>query len=141
MKHFAFIDGQNLNLGIQSCGWKLDFRKFRVYLRDKWTIEKAYLFIGYMPGNESLYQALQEYGYILVFKPTLTGKDAAIKGNCDAELVLHCMIQKDNFSKAIIVSGDGDFYCLIEYLEQHKKLLLIGVPNEKKYSALLRRYR
>ena len=27
---YAFIDCQNLNLGIQSHGWKLDFRKFSI---------------------------------------------------------------------------------------------------------------
>lgn len=138
---YAFIDSQNLKRGIQDCGWELDFRKFRIYLRDKWKVEKAYLFIGYMPANASLYQALQGYGYILIFKPTLQGQNGITKGNCDAELVLHCMIQKENFSKAVIVSGDGDFHCLIEYLEKEGKLLAVGIPKESKYSALLRRYK
>jgi uncharacterized LabA/DUF88 family protein len=62
-----------------------------------------------------------------------------IKGNVDAELVLHTMIEYRNFSKAVIVSGDGDFYCLIEYLVDNNKLEKIIVPN-KKYSSLLRKY-
>ncbi|KKP92579.1 MAG: hypothetical protein UR98_C0023G0008 [Parcubacteria group bacterium GW2011_GWA1_36_12] len=43
---YAFIDSQNLNLGIKSQGWKLDWRKFRQYLRNKYSVVKAYLFIG-----------------------------------------------------------------------------------------------
>jgi len=33
--NYAFIDSNNLNLGIQSLGWKLDFRRFRRYLKEK----------------------------------------------------------------------------------------------------------
>jgi len=139
---YAFIDSQNLNLGIKSCGWKLSFSKFRLYLKNKYNVKKAFLFIGYVSGNESLYTSLQRSGYILVFKPTLEIKKnnkTFVKGNVDAELVLHTMVELDNFDKAIIVSGDGDFHCLIEYLEQKKKLLRILVPT-KKYSGLLRKF-
>lgn len=139
---YAFIDSQNMNLGVISSGWKLDFQKFRIYLKDKYNVIKAYLFIGHIYGNENLYTELQENGFIIVFKPTLEhkkGKKVIIKGNVDAELVLHTMIQWNNFDKAIIVSGDGDFYCLIEHLYKNNKLDKILVPN-KKYSSLLRKF-
>ena len=142
MKIYAFIDSQNLNLGVQSQGWKLDWRKFRQYLRNKYKVTKAYLFIGHVAGNESLYAFLQESGFILVFKPTLDHrvKDKIIvKGNVDAELVLHAMIQYKSYTQAIIVTGDGDFHCLIEYLEEKKKLLKILVPTNR-YSSLLRKF-
>ena len=139
---YAFIDSQNLNLGVLSQGWKLDFARFRVYLKEKYQVEKAFLFIGYVPYNQQLYTFLQKAGYILIFKPVLEisrGKKVKIKGNVDAELVLHAMIEYENYDKAIIVSGDGDFHCLIEYLESNHKLAKIIVPN-KKYSSLLRKY-
>ena len=72
--NYAFIDGQNLNLGVQSQNWKLDFEKFRVLLKEKYEVEKAFLFIGYMPGNQSLYSSLKKDGYHLVFKPILETK-------------------------------------------------------------------
>lgn len=138
MKIYAFIDSQNLNLAIRSAGWQLDFKKFRIYLKDKYKVQKTYLFIGYSAGNERLYTMLQQAGYILIFKPTLQNKGGEIiKGNCDAELVLHCMIEYNNFDKAIIVSGDGDFYCLVEYLAKNNKLLKIGIPTRHAYSSLL----
>ena len=115
--NFAFIDSQNLHLGIKSHGWKLDFARFLVYLRHRFSVKKAFLFIGYMPGNEGLYTKLQQAGYVVVFKPTLVLDDGSVKGNVDAELVLHTMIEYENYDKAVIVSGDGDFHCLVEYLE------------------------
>jgi len=142
--NFAFIDSQNLYKGIKDCGWKLDFRRFRVYLRDKYEVTKAFLFIGYIAGNETLYTSLQQYGYLLIFKPTLEYKKDGkryTKGNVDADLVLHAMLEFSNYYKAIIVSGDGDFHCLIEYLAKQNKLGKILIPNRKRYSALLRKFR
>ena len=139
---YAFIDSQNLNLGVKDQGWTLDFAKFRILLKEKYHVEKAYLFIGQVVGNELLYASLQESGYILIFKPTLErkeGRKMAVKGNVDAELVLHAMIQYKNYDKAIIVSGDGDFHCLVEYLEEKNKLYKIIAPN-RKYSSLLRKF-
>ncbi|MBI2437161.1 MAG: hypothetical protein HYV41_05515 [Candidatus Magasanikbacteria bacterium] len=99
---YAFVDSQNLNLGILGCGWKLDFGKFRLYLRNKYNVKKAFLFIGYIPGNTPLYQRLQNQGYILIFKNVLAikkGDGVTYKGNVDAELVLHSMIQYINYNK------------------------------------------
>lgn len=140
--NYAFIDSQNLNLGVRSQGWILDFARFRIFLKDKYGVEKAFLCIGYVTGNQNLYTFLQKCGYICVFKPTLEtkrGRVIKIKGNVDAELVLHTMIELPNYQKAVIVSGDGDFHCLIEYLIGKHKLLKIIVPNTR-YSSLLRKF-
>jgi uncharacterized LabA/DUF88 family protein len=137
---YAFIDSQNLNLSIQALGWHLDFARFRTYLRDKYNVDKAYIFIGFIDDNNELYDSLREAGYILVFKQTLTYKDGTTKGNVDAELVLHAMIHLNTYDKALIVTGDGDFYCLIEYLIQKQKLSKVIVPNQHRYSALLKRF-
>ncbi len=136
--NYAFIDSQNLNLSIRGLGWFLDFKRFRVYLQDKYATSKAFLFIGYVEGNNNLYKSLQEAGFICIFKPTLKYQDGTTKGNCDAELVLQAMIEYENYEKAIIVTGDGDFYCLVKYLIEQKKLQAIIVPDRFKFSALLK---
>lgn len=145
--NFAFIDSQNLNLGISKdiykdgvlvhYGWKLDFNKFRIYLREKYSVTKAFLCIGQVAGNESLYTELQQYDYVCVFKPTLFLPNGTVKGNVDAELVLQSMIEYNNYDKAVIVSGDGDFYCLAKYLLEKDKLKIILAPNKFNYSSLL----
>ena len=144
----AFIDSNNLYLGISKdildgqgkkvySGWKLDYRKFRIYLKDKYRVQKAFLFIGFMPGNQAMYTKLQQDGYICIFKPILELKDGKVKGNVDAELVLYSMIEYKNYDQAVIVSGDGDFHCLVEYLLNQGKLKKVLVPNKFRYSSLL----
>jgi uncharacterized LabA/DUF88 family protein len=152
---YAFIDSQNLNLGIQRVGWKMDWRKFRQYLQDKHGVTHAYMFIGYMSDNESLYEYMHELGFLVVLKPTVDVSIAPtesndqnpankedrdrsmIKGNVDAELVLYAMKEMPNYEKAIIVSGDGDFFSLAEYLEEQGMLASIMTPNWQ-YSSLLK---
>ena len=136
--NYAFIDGQNLNLAIRGLGWRLDFKRFRTYLRDKYNVTVAYYFIGLVQENTELYRSLQEDGYTLVFKPTLETKEGVIKGNCDAELVLQAMIDYEKYEQAIIVTGDGDFTCLVNYLRDKQKLATVLVPNKDKYSRLER---
>lgn len=144
MKHkennFAFIDSQNLNLGVQSLGWSLDFKKFRVYLREKYQVGTAYLFIGYMPENQDLYASLQKVGYILIFKPVLPDKEGNVKGNVDADLVLQAMIEYAKYHQAVIVSSDGDFYSLVKYLYEHDKLRMVMSPYIKTCSSLLKKF-
>jgi len=137
--NYAFIDSQNLNLSIRDQGWVLDFGKFKQFLRDKYSVTHAFLFIGYIYENQDLYISLQKDGYILIFKPTLRLPDGRVKGNVDAELVLHAMIEYDNYDKALIVTGDGDFYCLVDYLVKKDKLLKLMVPNRNKFSSLFRK--
>lgn len=149
--NYAFIDSQNLNLGVQKIGWKMDWRKFRVWLEEKYGVTHAFMFIGYMAENESLYELMYDHGFLVVLKPTLevkakpedeAGKDGeeqkpVVKGNIDADLVLYAMKEFPNYDKAVIVSGDGDFFGLVEYLAQEGKLLKLLTPNQR-YSTLLK---
>ena len=139
--NFAFIDSQNLNLGIRNLGWPLDFKKFRIYLKEKYGVSIAYLFIGYIPENSDMYASLQKAGFILKFKPVLPNKDGSHKGNVDADLVLQAMIDcyENNFEKAVIVTSDGDFYSLVDYLREHDRLKTVISPYFKTCSMLLKK--
>lgn len=138
LTNFSFIDGQNLHLSIEGLGWSLDYRRFRRYLAEKYGVAKAFLFIGYVRKHARLYAFLEDSGYVCVFRPTLMWSDGTLKGNCDAELVLHAMIEIGNYDKAVIISGDGDFHCLVRYLITLGKLEKMLVPNKGKYSSLLK---
>ena len=139
--NFAFIDAQNVYLSIKRLGWEIDWYRFRIFLAERFGVAKAQIFIGLIPGNTGLYQYLQSAGFELVFKDTIELKDGDRKGNVDAELVLHsAAIEFKNYERAVIVSGDGDFACLVEFLQNHKKLEAVVVPDEYKYSALLKKY-
>jgi len=151
---YAFIDSQNLNLSIKKLGWKMDWRKFRKFLENRYGVSKAFMFIGYIPEQEKMYQQLHEAGYMVVLKPTYDmtkpyqeakpnddtkpDEDKHIKGNIDADLVLWAMKEINSYKKAVIVSGDGDFYSLVEYLEENNKLLKLLAPSGY-YSKLYNR--
>ena len=137
--NFGFIDGQNLHLGVKDLGWNLSYKRFRTYLKEKYSVSKAYLFIGYVPENQELYKSLQESGYILVFKPVLIPKDGKPKGNVDADLVLQAMIDYPDYDKAVIVTSDGDFYSLVEHLYAKDKLGIVLAPHKQKCSVLLKK--
>lgn len=141
----------------------MDWRKFRKFLTEKYGVTEAFMFIGHMPEHEDMYIQLHEAGYLIVLKPTFdmtrpqktetpkdkskeTGKDVdktddkkIIKGNVDAELVLWAVKEMKNYDKAVIVSGDGDFFSLVEYLEQQHKLHALLAPNAH-YSSLYNKF-
>lgn len=142
--NYAFIDGNNLYLGAKNQGIQLNYIKLRRYLRDKMNVSQAFLFIGFDPANTDFYRLLQKIGYILIYKPTIVYRNTdgtrTMKGNVDAELVLYSSaVEFENYDKAVIVSSDGDFACLVDFLDKKGKLKKIITPTEN-YSSLLKRF-
>ena len=140
--HHAFIDGANLHKGVKGLGWNLDYRRFRVWLAEKYSVTKAYIFIGLIPKHKDIYTSLQEAGYTLIFKEVVYDGDGLPKGNCDADLVLKVTqdIYENAFDKAVIVASDGDYAGLVKFLIEKNKLRIILSPAAvKKCSILLKR--
>ncbi len=138
--NFAFIDSQNVYKGTKTdLGWKIDWEKFRKYLQHKYRVTRAYLFIGFIPEHNDIYDTLQEAGFILKFKPVLPNGKDGVKGNVDADLVLQAMTDFNAYDKAVLVTSDGDFYSLARHLYDNKKLLAVLSPHRNKCSTLLRK--
>jgi uncharacterized LabA/DUF88 family protein len=116
----------------------LDYQKFRIYLAEKYSVQKAYIFIGFVALNQSLYDRLQEAGFILKFKPTIPDADGKIKGNIDADLVLRATLELHEYDKAVIITSDGDFYSLVQHLYENNKLKVVLSPDEENCSNLLK---
>ncbi len=156
-KVYAFIDAQNLHLGIKNDvinskgkllykGQKLDYARFRRHLREKYGVTQAYLFLGLVPDHNELYISLQKAGYTVVFKQVLwyynKDKKLVVKGNVDTDITLHAAAKLINeYDKAIFISGDGDFLSTYQYIDELGKLDYIFVPNRHRYSRLLNNYR
>ena len=140
--NFAYIDGANLYRGVASLEWRLDYRKFRVWLVEKYGVQRAYIFIGLISKYGDLYKYLQESGYTLVFKEVIYDSDGKPKGNCDADLVLQATrdAYEDKFDRAVLVSSDGDYASLVKFLKERDRLRVILSPHTKeKCSILLKR--
>jgi len=138
----AYIDGANLYKAIESLSWKLDYRKFRSWLRQKFGITDACIFIGLIPKHANLYTALQNNGYKLFFKEVIYDGDGRAKGNCDADLVLEAVrnFYEQKTVSVVLVSSDGDYAPLVKFwMEKRVKCLIISPAPTSKCSVLLKR--
>ncbi len=138
--NIAFIDGQNLHLGTKECGWSIDHAKFRVYLKEKYKITEAYYYLGFVSGDEQdLYDSLQKTGFILSFREHSAALKGHKKGNVDSDIVFGVMrklVDNEPFGKAFIISGDGDYKKLVDYLVKKGKFGKMLFPNRKFASSL-----
>lgn len=133
--NLAFIDGQNLYRGLD---WDIDFVKFRVYLRDKYHIEEAYYFVGYRGTEETLYKNLEDAGFIVIFNEKWDSFKSNKKGNIDVTLAFYAMkfFIEERYNQALIISWDGDFKILVDFLIEKQKFSKILAPNIKYCSSL-----
>lgn len=141
-KNIAFIDGQNLYMGTTKIDkpWNINFKKFRVYLKDKYHVEIAYYFLGYViEDKRDLYLKIQEAGFVLVFREHNALMIGKKKGNVDADIVFLIMkklYQKEDFNKVVLVSGDGDYKRLVDFLVEEKRFKKMLFPNSEFASSL-----
>lgn len=142
-RNIAFIDGQNLHLGTLEDGWKVDLARFRTYLRDKYHVFEAYYFLGYVSDEQdALYSNLQRSGFIVVFKEHHQSAVGKKKGNVDSDIIFEIMrtlIENKRAEKIVLVSGDGDYKKLVDYLIQKDRFEKILFPNRKFASSLYKK--
>ena len=143
--NYAFIDGQNFYKSVEAIERELeplevqlDLAEFRIYLAEKHAVKTAFYFIGYIPGYKVLYDRLTAQGYELVYKEVAIHDDG-VKGNVDVNLTMESLIRMPEYQKAILVASDGDYACLVEYLQRQGKLDDIIVCSRGGSSYLLRK--
>lgn len=142
MRNIVFIDWQNLHLWTtkNDPSWKVDFKKLRIYLKENYWVGKAYYFLWYVKDwLNDLYQNLQEAWFIVIFKKQLENMKSTKRGNIDVDLVFHTMKtlidDSEWFDKIIIISDDGDYKQLVDYLVKKERFLKILFPS--KYASSL----
>ena len=77
------------------------------------------------------YHKLSTFGYKLFLKPVklYEQEDGTTKrkANCDVDMAFHMMKEKDNFERAVVLSGDGDFLPVLKYLKSiGKEVIILG---------------
>jgi len=143
--NLAFIDGQNLHLGttLSDNSWRVNLNKFKVYLKDKYNITEAYYFLGYVQEvNQEIYSEIQKAGFILIFKQHNPAMIGTKKGNVDSEIIFQIMkklYKKEPFDQIVLVSGDGDYKILVDFLIEENKFKKILFPNKKFASSLYKK--
>lgn len=140
--NLAFVDGQNLYMGttLSDNSWKVNLFKFKIYLEKKYGVKEAYYFLGYVQEvNQEIYSEIQKAGFILVFKQHNSIMLGKKKGNVDTDIVFEIMkkvYKRKDFDKIILVSGDGDYKLLVDFLIEENKFKKILFPNRKYRSSL-----
>jgi uncharacterized LabA/DUF88 family protein len=140
--NYAFIDAQNLHLATTQADkpWTVDLKKFRVYLQEKYCVSKAYYFLGVFDETQKkMYEAIQRYGYILVFREHGIAMKGKKKGNVDVDIVFSVMkklYKYEYFENVIMVSGDGDYKRMIDFLIEEGRFETILLPNARYASSL-----
>lgn len=142
-RNLAFIDGQNLHMGtakLSGHSWRVDSVKLREYLRNKYKVDVAYYFLGCLDENfRKMYTELQESGFVLMFREHNSAMIGKKKGNVDADIIFEIMqklYRKEKFEKVVLVSGDGDYKKLVDFLIEENKFHKILFPNRKFRSSL-----
>lgn len=136
IRNIAFIDGQNLTQNMKNAEdpWKLDLKKFRIFLRDRFKCDKVYYFIGvYLKGNENLYRFLRRTGYEVIFREHDPRSRGIKKTNVDTDIVFSIMehaYRKKDCEKIVLVSNDGDYYKTVSCLIEDGKFRAIMFPSE-----------
>lgn len=142
-ENYCFIDGQNLYFGLKKLQWQLDYKRFRVFLKDKYKVVKAYYYFGFIDESyQDLYENLQEAGFIIKFRNHNRKMISNKKGNVDTEIIFETMKlimeleQKEKNSKIVLVSGDGDYFKLVDFLIQNNRFEKLIYPSIKNLSSL-----
>ena len=142
MSNQAFIDGQNLYMNTKANSWTVDLARFRVYLKERYDVEKAYYFLGAVDeDNQDLYEKIQTAGFILVFREHSQSMIGKKKGNVDTDIVFTVMSKiadKEQFDNVVLVSGDGDYYKMVKYLIEKERFAKLLAPNRHSTSSLYR---
>lgn len=132
IKTYAFVDASNIIYGARAEGWFIDQKKLFKYLKTKFGISKAFFYYGKDSKNikqEKFLKRLKEFGYTLRVKEIKRyGKKS--KANCDVDLTMDVLLNIGRYQQVIILSGDGDFLPLIQYvMKQKKEVVVIASPR------------
>ena len=102
-----------------------------------------YHFLGYVNERyQDLYTRLQAAGFILIFKQHHAAMMGRNKGNVDTDIVFNIMkslYRQEPFDRVVLVSGDGDYKMLVDFLIEEKRLEKILFPNSKRASSLYKK--
>jgi len=128
-KVFVFIDASNIIYGASELGWKVDFEKLIKYLKERFGARKVFYYAGLDPENKKqlkFCERLQEFGFILHLVPLKTFKGGIKKGDVDSRLTFDLMKLEKEYDEAIVMTGDGDYFWVLEYLLERKKIWLFS---------------
>lgn len=100
------------------------------------TSDAEIILLGRHLQTVKFFSKLEKFGYHLYLKPVKAYWDEREgfkkrKANCDVDMAFRLMLEKDNFDRIIVLSGDGDFLSVLKYLKEVGKEVLIFARGER----------
>jgi len=114
-----YVDIQNIYYGAKdNFKKKIDFKRLieSIIRGRKLVVANAYLVKADI-DNSGFVNFLKQVGYNIVSKDLKKRSDGSAKGNLDIEMTIDIMTDKDCLDTVVLVSGDGDFVALVDYLK------------------------
>lgn len=117
----------------------LDLNKFINYLEKKLVENKLnqaqIVLLGRHIQRAKFYRKLKQFRYELKLKPVKIFTDnegnTTKKANCDVDMTFDLMRFMGQYSEAVILSGDGDFAIVLNYLRSKGRKIIILARAER----------
>lgn len=135
MAHIGvFVDVQNVQETFERQGREVRYDALQKNLIGDDANKHDYKFVAFVPfrtGDERrqrLIDALSFQGYRVVAKSVRERLDGSIKANMDIEITLEILSMSAHLDEIVLVSGDGDFVALVDWLsKQGKRVVVVGL--------------
>lgn len=117
-----YIDAANILLSAENIGFKLDLNKLFIHLKDKYKNCRIIFFIGNIKALTILQEILTQNDVEVCIKQ-VAREGGKLKANCDVDLTNRVTIdvERDLVDMAVIMTGDGDFAVLFDYIKDMQK--------------------
>lgn len=142
----VFVDVQNVQETFERQGREVRYDALQQNIiatskMDKYDF-KFVAFVPFRAGDERrqrLIDALSFQGYRVVSKPVRERLDGSVKANMDIEITLEILSMSPNLQEIVLVSGDGDFVALVDWLSKlGKRVVIIGLGKGSTSVELIR---
>jgi|UniRef100_A0A7C3UP33 uncharacterized LabA/DUF88 family protein len=131
----VFLDIQNIQETFERQGKEVryDALQRNIIVRLK-RDPREYKFVAFVPfkrddeRRQRLIDALSFMNYRVVSKMVRERLDGSFKANMDIEITLEILSMSPGLDEVVLVTGDGDFVALVDYLSrQGKRITVIGL--------------
>lgn len=131
-----FIDYHNFEASLRDEGLQADILSLREYLTENRRLLETFVYIGFNPNNAHedgrIHRYLRVNGFLVRTKLAKVRPEGSLKCNLDVEMVLGVVEYVTNTKPDIVllVTGDGDFVPLIQWLRiRGVRVEIASTPN------------
>jgi uncharacterized LabA/DUF88 family protein len=132
----VFVDIQNVYYGSKTAfNRRVDYKILldNIIKNRRLIKATAYVIKSQFSDSTGFVNALEKMGYTIRSKDLRVRGDGSQKGNVDIEMAIDIINEKDKLDSVALVSGDGDFVQLVEFLKERN--LDVEVYSFKNNSA------